>query len=129
MCSLVAFRCLSRPQRQLNSETTKRKKLHNQLVNLRGAIRVFSRIRPMLNAAGEDIDGEISTEVDEATDSIALHGARANYHRPQDVKEKKFQFDRVFPMNCTQEVRTACHDEAPPHSFGCLIAFPGCTVA
>jgi kinesin family protein C1 len=91
-------------QAQLNVETNKRKKLHNQLVNLRGAIRVFSRIRPMLNAAGDSIDGEISAEVDEATNTVCINGARMNAFRPQDVKEKKYHFDRVFPIDCTQQV-------------------------
>jgi len=93
---------------QLNSETNKRKKLHNQLVNLRGAIRVFCRVRPMLNADGDHIDGSISTEVDESIDTISVNGARANAHRPQDVKEKKYQFDRVFSMESSQE---AIYDE------------------
>jgi kinesin family protein C2/C3 len=93
---------------QLNSETTKRKKLHNQLVNLRGAIRVFCRVRPMLDAAGEHIEGTVSTEVDDTTDSISVVGNRANAYKPQEIKQKKFSFDRVFAMDSSQE---AIYDE------------------
>lgn len=58
----------------------------------------------MLDAAGQQIEGEISTDVDEGTDTISVNGARANAHRPQDVKERKYGFDRVFAMSSTQEV-------------------------
>ena len=58
----------------------------------------------MLNAEGEKIEGNVSTDVDESSDSITVNGARMNAHRPQDAKEKKYQFDRVFSMESTQEV-------------------------
>ena len=41
-------------QRRLQEEVKERKKLHNALLDLKGAIRVFCRVRPLLSDA-EDI--------------------------------------------------------------------------
>jgi len=74
-------------------------RLHNQLIELKGNIRVFVRIRPLLNGEKDDVtitDGKPTVMVDPASQLITLYN-------PRDVRRKTYEFDSVFPPSNDQE--------------------------
>ncbi|XP_030059417.1 kinesin-like protein KIFC3 isoform X2 [Microcaecilia unicolor] len=72
-----------------------RKKYHNELVRLKGNIRVFCRVRPVME---EDVDGlEVMNMVTfDPEDDAVLH----LYHKGKLVS---FELDKVFPPEATQQ--------------------------
>ncbi len=77
-------------------EMTLRKKFHNQLVELRGNIRVFCRVRPPIS---EDGNPTIVVHLDRDDDGV-LHVHRGN--------SKVFEVDKVFGPESMQEEVLAC---------------------
>ena len=77
-------------------EMALRKKLHNKLVELKGNIRVYCRVRPVIK---EDGDGKNALNVitfDEDDDAILkVEKSKGEY--------KPFEFDKVFRPESTQE--------------------------
>uniref|UniRef100_A0A7S0N872 Kinesin-like protein n=1 Tax=Pyramimonas obovata TaxID=1411642 RepID=A0A7S0N872_9CHLO len=68
------------------SEVGLRKKLHNELVDLRGNIRVYCRVRPLL--AAESSNPESSTRFPAGNERIAI--------RQGGREEKTYSYERVF---------------------------------
>eukprot|EP00055_Hartaetosiga_balthica_P010970 m.48523 g.48523 ORF g.48523 m.48523 type:complete len:917 (+) comp7401_c0_seq2:51-2801(+) len=75
-------------------EMTLRKKLHNQLVDLKGNIRVFGRIRPIIHEDGSGSGLDIAIKASPVDDQIL------NVHRKG--KELTYELDRVFSSESTQ---------------------------
>eukprot|EP00056_Hartaetosiga_gracilis_P002909 m.58169 g.58169 ORF g.58169 m.58169 type:complete len:919 (+) comp11246_c0_seq1:43-2799(+) len=76
-------------------EMAERKKLHNQLVDLRGNIRVFGRIRPIIHEDGKGSNVEIAitgSPIDDQIVSVQRKG-----------KEITYELDKVFTPQSTQE--------------------------
>lgn len=74
-------------------EVQLRKQLHDEIVQLKGNIRVFCRVRPLIKEDGDECTNVVSFSDDnDATLFI-------------DHKESKrsFQMDRVFKPSSTQE--------------------------
>lgn len=86
-------------QFKLHNTTTKllesedcRKKLHNQVQDLKGNIRVFCRCRPF-NALEDNKQGVNISYLDEETIQLFK----------QENSKHEFTFDRVYPPNSQQE--------------------------
>lgn len=88
-----------------------RRRLHNKVMELKGNIRVFCRVRPVLDRemqhSSKDADVfRFPDKVEEAR-QIELTAARASHvsYRTSDGSSKKwaFDFDRVFGPSTTQE--------------------------
>lgn len=69
-----------------------RQRLHRQLAELRGRIRVLVRVRPIIR---EDVDGKVVVHVD-AVDDSQLTVRR-------EGREKTFSVDRAFSIASTQQ--------------------------
>lgn len=92
--------------KRLLVEETKRRKLHNEIQELRGNIRVFSRVRPMLESESR---GENSTAVQMEfldDENMAISTPQVDSITGQmGSKTQTFKFDRVFkPTASNSEV-------------------------
>ncbi|XP_022088244.1 carboxy-terminal kinesin 2-like isoform X2 [Acanthaster planci] len=92
---------------QIRENETTRRKLHNTIQELKGNIRVFCRVRPLLpeeTASGHDMRHINFTETDNKT--IELADANLNESnvgtRSSSSKKYEFGFDRVFDPSSTQ---------------------------
>ncbi|XP_069510416.1 kinesin-like protein KIFC3 isoform X2 [Ambystoma mexicanum] len=81
--------------RKYRREMQLRKRCHNELVRLKGNIRVFGRVRPVTREDGEGLDAMNVVSFD-ADDDAILHLS----HRGKPVS---FELDKVFPSHATQE--------------------------
>jgi len=72
-----------------------RKKLHNELVDLKGNIRVFGRLRPIITEDGTGPQAEIVCTGDKSDDQIM--------HVKSKGKMVQFELDTVFPPTATQD--------------------------
>jgi len=84
-------------------EMSLRRKYFNQLQELRGNIRVFCRIRPLLPFELDQGFRDCITFPEE--DQLLVHQAD---HKTNDIIEHFFQFDKVYAPGSTQEI--ACED-------------------
>ena len=96
-----------RLQDKLRKEETCRRKLHNQVQELKGNIRVFCRVRPCLN--GDSVDDQAKMAFpDDGEDSkeIEVRGAEEKSSLGTvTTKKYPFVFDRVFgPDSQNQQV-------------------------
>ena len=80
-------------ENKLKQETEARKKLHNKIIDMKGNIRVFARIRPFSQTEIAYQYENVVTKVD------ALHLEV----QPRKGPPKKFQFDICFEPSDTQE--------------------------
>lgn len=69
-----------------------RRKLHAQVEELKGQIRVYCRVKPRDDTQGDDI-----VELDPTSDNAIL------VRNPKSNQSKKFTSDRVFPESTSQE--------------------------
>ena len=92
---------------KLRTEETLRRKLHNQVQELKGNIRVFCRVRPSLESDQVDASARIAYPDDE-TDSkeVEIVGAEEKSSLGTiTTKKHPFSFDRVFgPKSRNQDV-------------------------
>ena len=72
-----------------------RKNLHNELVQQKGNIRVYCRIRPLIGEEGKEKKKENASCLDKDDDGVVLVNHKGT--------TKKFVFERVFPPISTQE--------------------------
>ncbi|NWX28989.1 KIFC3 protein, partial [Notiomystis cincta] len=88
--------------RKYRRELQLRKKCHNELVRLKGNIRVFGRVRPITKEDGEGPEAANAVTFD-ADDDAVLH----LLHKGKQVS---FELDKVFPPQASQEeVGAAIH--------------------
>ncbi|NWQ80891.1 KIFC3 protein, partial [Columbina picui] len=91
--------------RKYRRELQLRKKCHNELVRLKGNIRVFGRVRPITKEDGEGPEATNAVTFD-ADDDAVLH----LLHKGKQVS---FELDKVFPPQASQEeVGAAVHTAA-----------------
>ncbi|XP_042695443.1 kinesin-like protein KIFC3 isoform X3 [Centrocercus urophasianus] len=81
--------------RKYRRELQLRKKCHNELVRLKGNIRVFGRVRPITKEDGEGPEA-VSAVTFDADDDAVLH----LLHKGKQVS---FELDKVFPPQASQE--------------------------
>ena len=72
-----------------------RKKYHNEIVELKGNIRVFARVRPTIKEDGVGAQAEHVVTFDDDDDCLLSVGHRGNL--------KTFEMDKVFQPGSTQE--------------------------
>ncbi|KAM3919790.1 kinesin-like protein KIFC3 isoform 2-T2 [Leptodactylus fuscus] len=105
---------LSKYQRELYL----RKECHNQLVRLRGNIRVFARVRPVTSGDGTGLGAKNVVTFDRDDDGIL--------HITNKGKIQSFELDKVFPPSTTQE---EVFDEVSPLITSCLDGYNVCILA
>ncbi|XP_039931335.1 kinesin-like protein KIFC3 [Hirundo rustica] len=81
--------------RKYRRELQLRKKCHNELVRLKGNIRVFGRVRPITKEDGEGPEAANAVTFDADDDAVLylLHKG----------KQVSFELDKVFPPQASQE--------------------------
>ncbi|KAL9001455.1 MAG: hypothetical protein Q9169_000030 [Polycauliona sp. 2 TL-2023] len=93
-----AIRAAEEAKEKLRTEETLRRKLHNQVQELKGNIRVFCRVRPSLKSDPDDSSARINYP-DNTTDSKeveVLGPEEKNSLGKISTKTNAFSFDRVF---------------------------------
>ncbi|KFV76374.1 Kinesin-like KIFC3, partial [Struthio camelus australis] len=81
--------------RKYRRELQLRKKCHNELVRLKGNIRVFGRVRPITKEDGEGAEAANAVTFDPDDDAVL--------HLMHKGKHVSFELDKVFPPQATQE--------------------------
>ncbi|KFP19700.1 Kinesin-like KIFC3, partial [Egretta garzetta] len=81
--------------RKYRRELQLRKKCHNELVRLKGNIRVFGRVRPITKEDGEGPEAANAVTFDADDDAIL--------HLLHKGKQVSFELDKVFPPQASQE--------------------------
>ncbi|NXS43855.1 KIFC3 protein, partial [Balaeniceps rex] len=81
--------------RKYRRELQLRKKCHNELVRLKGNIRVFGRVRPITKEDGEGPEAANAVTFDTDDDAIL--------HLLHKGKQVSFELDKVFPPQASQE--------------------------
>jgi kinesin family protein C1 len=104
---------------QYNKEREIRKKLQNDLIELRGNIRVFCRVRPSAS-------GDACTEFTGEQELIIRNAAAAAAAANKAAAVSLFQFDRVFNMQSTQAQVFA---EVAPFVQSCIDGYNVCIFA
>eukprot|EP00948_MAST-09A_sp_MAST-9A-sp1_P003791 g3791.t1 len=80
---------------ELSEESRKRRKLHNEVEELKGKIRVYARVRPISNTEKENnYENSISYGTDR---ELFITTKRQTATGNVSSSEKKFSFDKVFP--------------------------------
>lgn len=96
-----------------------RKKLHNLVLELKGNIRVFVRVRPI---SAKEKDSELPGE---PTITFA-EDCKVSVHEATTSRRKWFEFDKAFPPTCTQ---TEVFEEVKPLATSVLDGFNVCIFA
>ena len=114
-----AFASMRDAMERYKKECKLRKQLYNQLIELRGNIRVFCRVRPM----GEK---DLANEEEEVTrfpeeDEITVLASDGSYSRA-----KNYEFDKVFEPDSSQ---TAVFEEVAPLIASVLDGYNFCIFA
>ena len=81
-------------QNKFKEEQKKRKDLHNQLEDMKGAIRLFCRIRPLSNNELSREESKIPIALSKDEFTVELHGKTQNVN---------YNFDSVFGPDSTQD--------------------------
>ncbi|KFZ65749.1 Kinesin-like KIFC3, partial [Antrostomus carolinensis] len=81
--------------RKYRRELQLRKKCHNELVRLKGNIRVFGRVRPITKEDGEGPEVANAVTFDADNDAVL--------HLLHKGKQVSFELDKVFPPQASQE--------------------------
>ncbi|KAL2088576.1 hypothetical protein ACEWY4_015475 [Coilia grayii] len=81
--------------RKYKREMNLRKKCHNELVRLKGNIRVFCRVRPVSQSEMDTMDAKNMVTFDSDDDSLLYLSNKG--------KPMTFELDKVFPPQATQE--------------------------
>eukprot|EP01138_Halocafeteria_seosinensis_P010097 gb/GECG01010311.1/.p1 GENE.gb/GECG01010311.1/~~gb/GECG01010311.1/.p1 ORF type:complete len:1253 (+),score=239.78 gb/GECG01010311.1/:1-3759(+) len=77
------------------------RQLFNQVLELKGNIRVFARVRPMLSKEQTE-DEECPSIIAPESDSVVVH-EKQTHHDGSSEERKTYRFDRVFGSQSTQE--------------------------
>ncbi|XP_056879501.1 kinesin-like protein KIFC3 isoform X1 [Takifugu flavidus] len=81
--------------RKYKREMNLRKKCHNELVRLRGNIRVFCRVRPISQEEQDSVDARTMLSFDSDDDAVLYLSNKG--------RVMKFELDKVFPPPASQE--------------------------
>ncbi|XP_034414942.1 kinesin-like protein KIFC3 isoform X2 [Cyclopterus lumpus] len=81
--------------RKYKREMNLRKKCHNELVRLKGNIRVFCRVRPVCLVEQDSVDSKAMLSFDSEDDAVLYLSNKG--------KMMTFDLDKVFPPQATQE--------------------------
>ncbi|XP_023809537.1 kinesin-like protein KIFC3 isoform X5 [Oryzias latipes] len=81
--------------RKYRREMNLRKKCHNELVRLKGNIRVFCRVRPVSQEEQDSADAKTLLSFDSEDDAVLYLSNKG--------KTMTFELDKIFPPQATQE--------------------------
>ncbi|KAM4744841.1 kinesin-like protein KIFC3 isoform 2-T2 [Anableps anableps] len=81
--------------RKYKREMNLRKKCHNELVRLKGNIRVFCRVRPVSQEEQDSVDARTMLSFDSDDDAILYLSSKG--------KVMTFELDKVFPPQASQQ--------------------------
>nr|XP_013813952.1 PREDICTED: carboxy-terminal kinesin 2-like [Apteryx mantelli mantelli] len=99
-------RSLRQQDERLHALEMERRRLHNLVQELKGNIRVFCRVRPLLESEKETQKGlehlRFSPHDNKALTLCRAEESHTGRERKGDVRYD-FSFDRVFPPACSQE--------------------------
>ncbi|KAJ2853068.1 kinesin-like nuclear fusion protein, partial [Coemansia erecta] len=96
---------VSELEAKLRVEETTRRRLHNTIQELRGNIRVFCRVRPLLNEEkSSDTALPVKLPQSEEQNEIELMQSSENALGKTTAKVFPFKFDRVFAPESTQDI-------------------------
>jgi kinesin family protein C1 len=89
-------------QEEILNWEIERRKLHNKIMNLKGNIRVFCRIRPCLNVAnrGNEV---VFAKGDSSVVVLNKMKSRVDRTGARKSEDFKYKFDRVFGPSASQE--------------------------
>ncbi|KAM3928590.1 uncharacterized protein RB166_006548 [Leptodactylus fuscus] len=104
--------------RKYQREMQLRKRYHNQLVELKGNIRVLCRVRPHVDT-GEEEDSRASAIITDVNDDSKLSIVYKG-------KERNFELDKVFLPDTTQE---EVFQEIEPVVMSCINGYNVCIFA
>ncbi|KAJ2345604.1 kinesin-like nuclear fusion protein [Coemansia sp. RSA 2618] len=111
---------------KLRKEETMRRNLHNTIQELKGNIRVFCRVRPLLGDEKDAAELPISFPACEDNNQIELTRTSENAQGRTTAKAFPFKFDRVFSTESTQD---AVFDEVSQLIQSALDGYPVCIFA
>ncbi|KAI8319497.1 kinesin-domain-containing protein [Martensiomyces pterosporus] len=112
---------------KLRKEETMRRQLHNTIQELKGNIRVFCRVRPLLGKEKEMAEAlPISFPECDNSDEIELVQSSESAMGKATSKTFPFKFDRVFASDSTQD---AVFDEVSQLIQSALDGYPVCIFA
>ena len=81
------------PTKELEILRMERRKLHNDLMELKGNIRVFARVRPLLAPEVDDSDEQ----------TVLFKDDRISIYNSLDARRRVYDFDQVFGPCASQE--------------------------
>jgi kinesin family protein C1 len=84
---------------KLRAEETLRRKLHNQVQELKGNIRVFCRVRPLLDEADQGAKLQFPDQEDESKEVVVFGQEQRSSLGTVTRPQHSFSFDRVFCPN------------------------------
>lgn len=87
-------------QDKLQAEARWRRNLQEKLSELKGTIRVFCRVRPLLP---HEVGRDDSLQIDEQEGTIVVQESKANFQNHSVTRKTEFQFDRVFGTSATNQ--------------------------
>ncbi|XP_051775677.1 carboxy-terminal kinesin 2-like isoform X2 [Erpetoichthys calabaricus] len=94
---------LSEVSEKLYKGEMDRRKLHNQILELKGNIRVFCRVRPLLPSDHAENLEHVQFPNDEKSILLARTEESHSGRESKDQRKYKFNFDRVFPPRSSQQ--------------------------
>ncbi|KAK8811157.1 hypothetical protein WA538_005318 [Blastocystis sp. DL] len=83
-------------------ECARRRRVFNELQDLRGSIRVFCRIRPLIPQETARSEEVVVSEIDDNSLQIRLAQSSVDSGKGQRRSEKIYEYDRVFGPSSTQ---------------------------
>lgn len=104
--------------RKYRKEMSLRKKYHNELVELKGNIRVFCRIRPIIREDGEGM-GAVSVIEHDQDDEDVIHVSYKG-------RKQTFDMDKIFGIDSSQ---TQVFDEVRSLVTSCIDGYNVCIFA
>ena len=107
---------------QLNETETLKRQLHNQVMELKGNIRVFCRVRPLLPS--ETAETNISFP---ESNALIFQEADQSHDGQSRMKDHFFNYDMVFPPSTTQkqvfsEISQLCQSALDGYNV-CIFAY------
>merc|ERR1712054_343956 len=81
---------------QLAKETEARKALGNEVLDVKGNIRVFCRIRPFLGREKEGGEKSLVKDINDDHTTMTIYN-------PQTKRDKTYTYDAVLNMDTTQQ--------------------------
>eukprot|EP00802_Teleaulax_amphioxeia_P004479 Tamp_04483.p1 GENE.Tamp_04483~~Tamp_04483.p1 ORF type:complete len:738 (-),score=242.55 Tamp_04483:22-2235(-) len=92
-------------QQDLAASENARRRLHNQVMELKGNIRVFCRVRPFMtsDAKNGDVPSELVLRSSGDRPQVVVNQAAAAGGKNQKMLEHAFEMDNIFMHNASQE--------------------------